>query len=362
MAPLVTAIREPQRGGSQAFVSDLARGLTGRGHEVHVYAASGSEIPGVEVIDTGIDPRLLAGTLYRASGPDAGEAAETGAAAAEAAAAAESAFTTAYMTMQVIRYDMVHNHAFDAPAVRLATALQAPVVHTVHLPPDQAVSSALRHVARRSRPPAVAAVSEFQASAWRRIVPVDAVLPPYPPTRAIPWSGAAGPGALFAGRLSPEKGTAEAIDIARAAGVPIDVYGDVYDAGYSREQIDPRRGEPGVSVHQGVPRTSLWEAMARAAVVLCPSRWDEPFGLAAAEAQACGTPVVAFRRGGLGEVIVDGVTGFLVPPDDLRAAVQAVSKAAGISRPACRKHAEGQLDLELSLDAHERLYRRVADG
>jgi len=257
---------------------------------------------------------------------------------------------------------MVHNHAFDAPAVRLATALQAPVVHTVHLPPDQAVSSALRHVARRSRPPAVAAVSEFQASAWRRIVPVDAVLPPYPPTRAIPWSGAAGPGALFAGRLSPEKGTAEAIDIARAAGVPIDVYGDVYDAGYSREQIDPRRGEPGVSVHQGVPRTSLWEAMARAAVVLCPSRWDEPFGLAAAEAQACGTPVVAFRRGGLGEVIVDGVTGFLVPPDDLRAAVQAVSKAAGISRPACRKHAEGQLDLELSLDAHERLYRRVADG
>src|SRR5215472_2671390 len=360
MAPLVTAIREPQRGGSQAFVSDLARGLTGRGHEVHVYAASGSEIPGVEVIDTGIDPRSLAGTLYRAFGPDAGEAAETGA--AEAAAAAESAFTTAYMTMQVIRYDVVHNHAFDAPAVRLATALQAPVVHTVHLPPDKAVSSALRHVARRSRPPAVAAVSEFQASAWRRVVPVDATLPPYPPTRAIPWSGTAGPGALFAGRLSPEKGAAEAIDIARAAGMPIDVYGDVYDAGYSREQIDPRRGEPGVSVHQGIPRTSLWEAMARAAVVLCPSRWDEPFGLAAAEAQACGTPVVAFWRGGLGEVIVDGVTGFLVPADDLQAAAQAVSKTAGISRQACREHAEGQLDLELSLDAHERLYRRVADG
>ena len=73
MAPLVTAIREPQRGGSQAFVSDLARGLTGRGHEVHVYAASGSQIPGVEVIDTGVDPEFLAGTLYRASGSAAGE-------------------------------------------------------------------------------------------------------------------------------------------------------------------------------------------------------------------------------------------------------------------------------------------------
>jgi len=80
MAPLVTAIREPQLGGSQAFVSDLARGLAGRGHDVHVYAATGSEIPGVEVIDTGIDPRSLAGTLYRALGTPAGESAGPGSA------------------------------------------------------------------------------------------------------------------------------------------------------------------------------------------------------------------------------------------------------------------------------------------
>ena len=348
VAPLVTAIREPQQGGSQAFVADLARGLTGRGHEVHVYAASGSEIPGVEVIDTGIDPRSLAGTLYRAFEPSAGDS-----------AVAEAAFTTAYMAMQVTRYDVIHNHAFDAPAVRLATALRAPVVHTLHLPPDQAVSAALRHVARRARPPAVAVVSDFQADAWRRVVSVDAVLPPYPPTGVMPWSATAGPGALFAGRLSPEKGAAEAIDIARAAGMPIDVYGDVYDAGYAREQIDPRRGWPGVSVHRGVPRSSLWEAMAQAAVVLYPARWDEPFGLAAAEAQACGTPVIAFRRGGLSEVIANGVTGFLVPPDDLTAAAEAVSKVAGISRTACREHAESRLDLELSLDAHEALYQQV---
>ena len=357
MAPLVTAIREPQRGGSQAFVSDLARGLASRGHDVHVYAASGSEIPGVEVVDTGIDPRSLAGTLYRASGPAAGEPGEAG-----AASAADSAFATAYTAMRAARYDVIHNHAFDAPAVRLATALPAPVVHTLHLPPDQAVSAALRQAARCSRPPAVAAVSDFQAGAWRRVVPVDAILPPYPPTGVIAWSGTAGRGALYAGRLSPEKGAAEAIDIARAAGMPIDVYGDVYDRRYSREQIDPRRCWPGVTVHPGVPRASLWEAMAGAAVVLYPARWDEPFGMAAAEAQACGTPVVAFRRGGLSEVIMDGVTGFLVRPDDVAAAAEAVSKAAGISRLACREHAEGRLDLELSLDAHERLYRRVAGG
>ncbi|MDR0343876.1 MAG: glycosyltransferase [Nocardiopsaceae bacterium] len=351
MAPLVTPIREPQLGGSQAFVSDLARGLTARGHDVHIYAASGSEIPGAKVIDTGVDSRSLADTLYRAAGGSAA-----------GSSLAESAFTTAYRAMRATRYDVIHNHAFDAPAVRLAAMLPAPVVHTLHLPPDGAVSAALRRLTRTGSPPAVAAVSEFQAVAWRRVAAVDAILPPYPPAGVIPWLATAGRGALFAGRLSPEKGAADAIDIARTAGMPIDVYGDVYDQRYSQEQIGPRRSWPGVSLHQGVPRASLWEAMARAAVVLCPARWDEPFGMAAAEAQACGTPVVAFRRGGLSEVIMDGVTGFLVPPGDVAAAAEAAAKAAGLSRPACREHAEARLDLELSLDAHERLYRRVTSG
>jgi glycosyltransferase involved in cell wall biosynthesis len=102
--------------------------------------------------------------------------------------------------------------------------------------------------------------------------------------------------------------------------------------------------------------------MAKASVVLCPSLWDEPFGMAAAEAQACGTPVVGFRRGALAEVIADGVTGFLVQSGDVPAAAAAAAKAAGISRRGCREHAERNLDLERSLDAHERLYRRISGG
>jgi UDP-glucose:tetrahydrobiopterin glucosyltransferase len=356
VAPQVTVINEPQRGGSQAFVSDLARGLTRRGHDVHVYAASGSEIPGAVVIDTGIDPESLAATLYRASGPPVPDPTVPD------VGPAEEAFARVYAGVRAARYDVVHNHAFDAPAVTLATGLGAPVVHTLHLPPDQAVAAALRQVSRNGRGPAVATVSESQARAWREVHPVDAILPPLIPTASIAWSRSPGTGAVFAGRLSPEKGAAEAIDIARAAGIPIDVYGDAYDADYAREQIGPRRDLPGVTVHPGVPRASLWSAMARAAVVLYPVAWDEPFGMAAAEAQACGTPVVAFRRGALGEVIADGRTGFLVPPGDLRAAAGAIAAAAGISRPACRHHAEARLDLERSLDAHERLYRRVAGG
>jgi UDP-glucose:tetrahydrobiopterin glucosyltransferase len=352
VAPLVTPIREPQRGGSQTFVSDLARGLVDRGHEVHLYAASGSEVDGVQVIDTGVDHLALQATLYRAS---------RGAAACRSAAA-ERAFAGVYGAVRREPYDVVHNHAFDAPAVTLAATARAPVVHTLHLPPDAAVADALRHAARRDLPPTVAGVSAFQASAWRRVVPVDAILPPHVPTRLIRWSTTAGDSAVFAGRLSPEKGAAEAIEIALAAGIRIDVYGDRYDAEYSRKQIDPRRADPGVFVHPGVPRTTLWEAMARAAVVLCPARWDEPFGMVAAEAQACGTPVVAFRRGALDEIIVDGATGLMVEPDDINAAAHAVARATELSRSECREHAESHLDLELSLDAHEQLYERVASA
>lgn len=352
VAPLVSAIHEPQRGGSQAFVADLARGLVGRGHEVHLYAASGSEVQGVQVIDTGVDHRELEATLYRASrGADA-----------RASAAAESAFAAVFAAVCGEAYDLVHNHAFDAPAITLARTVRAPVVHTLHLPPATAVADALRRAARDDLPPMVAGVSAFQASAWRRLVPVDAILPPYVPTKSIPWSPTAGDGVVFAGRLSQEKGAAEAIEIALAAGVGIELYGDSYDAEYTRQQIDPRRADAGVAVHAGVAQTTLWQAIGRAAAVLCPARWDEPFGMVAAEAQACGTPVIAFRRGALDEVIVDGVTGVMVAPDDIGAAAAAVARARKLSRSDCREHAERHLDLELSLDAHEQLYRRVANA
>ncbi|MGN6682098.1 MAG: hypothetical protein ACTHKL_30405, partial [Streptosporangiaceae bacterium] len=96
MAPLVTAIREPQLGGSQAFIADLARGLAGRRHDVHVYAASGSEIPGVTVIDTGVDAQALAGSLYRAD-------ARHSSGSASASEAAEAAFASAFSSLRQSR-------------------------------------------------------------------------------------------------------------------------------------------------------------------------------------------------------------------------------------------------------------------
>ena len=352
VAPQVTRIDEPQLGGSQAFLVDLAAGLVSRGHNVDVYAPSGSRIPGANVVDTLVDPQTLRGSLFRAGAtPDQ-----------RAELAVEAAFAGVYSILRTRSYDVVHNHAFDVPAIRLASGIGAAMVHTLHLPPGDAIVDALRDAQRSDAPPVVAVVSEAQARAWGELTDIDVILPSFVPTSRIPWSASEGQGVIFAGRFSPEKGAAEAIDIAQWSEMRIDLYGDAYDAEYTAAYIDPRRCLRRVAVHDALPRPRLWELMGHASAVLCPARWEEPFGMVAAEAQACGTPVIAYRRGGLQEVIVDGVTGFLVPPDDVRAAAGALQQAAKLSRRECRRHAVAHLDLETSLDVHESLFRRVARG
>jgi glycosyltransferase involved in cell wall biosynthesis len=348
IAPLVTPIREPQLGGSQAVVADLATGLQNRGHFVHVYAASGSAIPGVTVVDTGVDAASLAGLLYR-----------HGRSITIDVRAADRAFAAVYASVRRKSYDVVHNHAFDAPAVLLATALEPPVVHTLHLPPEAVMAAALAEARRSRNPPTIAAVSGSQAAAWRALAPVDVILPDGVPVDRIPWSATAGDGVVFAGRFSPEKGAEDAIAIARDASVRIDLYGEAYDPDYARAHVSSHEREPGVAIHGGVVRSELWRIMADARAVLCPAKWEEPFGMVAAEAQAAGTPVIAYRRGALPEVVMDGRTGFLVRPDDVAAAARALLTVKTIDRPACRQHAVEHLSLDASVDAHERWYETV---
>jgi glycosyltransferase involved in cell wall biosynthesis len=348
IAPLVTRIREPQLGGSQAVVADLATGLQNRGHEVHVYAASGSSIAGVTVVDTGVNADSLAGLLYR-----------HGRSPAIDARAADRAFATVYASVRAMSYDVIHNHAFDAPAVLLASTLEPPVVHTLHLPPDPAMAAAVTQARRSSHPPTIAAVSASQAQAWRPLAAVDVILPDGVPVERIPWSATGGGGVVFAGRFSPEKGAEDAIAIAREAGMRIDLYGEPYDAEYARARVTSHQGEAGVAIHGGVIRSELWRIMADACAVLCPAKWEEPFGMVAAEAQAAGTPVIAYRRGALPEVVVDGRTGFLVRPDDVGAAARALLAVRTIKREACRQHAVEHLSLDASLAAHERLYQTL---
>lgn len=344
----MSAIREPQCGGAQSFLADLAAGLTARGHEVDVFAASGSEIDGARAIDIGVDAATLQQFLYR-----------PGSAPPVDASTFAAAYVRAFDAIRERTYDVVHNHAFDAPAIQLAAGIEAPVIHTMHLPPEVSVVDALRHAMNARNPPLIATVSRGQAHAWQPFVNIDMVLPVGIPTARIPWSPMPGVGAIFAGRFSPEKGAGDAIKIAQRAGVAIDVYGDAYDDRYAEREVYAASRNVGVTVHPALPRMALWHAVAGAAAVLCPAAWGEPFGLVAAEAQACGTPVVAYRRGGLEDNILDGVTGFLIDPGDIAAAAAALGRVDLIERSTCRSHAETHFDIETVLDEHERVYRGV---
>jgi UDP-glucose:tetrahydrobiopterin glucosyltransferase len=348
VAPLVSPIGGAQLGGAQSVVADLALGLAQRGHEVDVYAANGSFIDGVRVVQTGVESATLAAAMYRHG--QGRQAAST---------ALEDAFRSVYTAIARQPYDIVHNHAFDATAIELAAELQAPVLHTLHLPPDATVAGAIRSARDSPHPPSIAAVSVSLAEAWSHLEPVDVILRNGVPTSKMPWSGDAGRGVVYAGRLSREKGAAEAIAIARAADVHIDVFGEAYDPDYAAQRIEPWRHQPGVSLHGPVDRGVLWERMMAATAVLCPAMWDEPFGMVAAEAQALGTPVVAFASGNLPEVVVDGLTGFVTRPQNVGEAAVALERVSAIERAACRQHAELHLDLVPTLDAHERLYRKA---
>lgn len=348
MAPLVAPLREPPLGGAEAIVTDLARGLAARGHEVDVYAATGSSAAGVSVVDVGVDWRALVESRYRAG------------VSPTPSAAARDAFARVFGAIRRRGYDAVHNHAFDAPAVELAVGSAPRVVHTLHLPPEPGLAAALGTMASRASSderPLVVAVSAGQARSWRSSTWVDAVVRNGVPVAAIPFGPSPERVTVFAGRLSPEKGAREAIGIAREAGVPVEVYGDAYDELYAREEIEPLTRLPGVTARPALPRHQLWRRLSTAMAVLCPGVWDEPFGLVAAEAMAAGTPVVGFRSGGLVEIVREGVTGRLVEPGDVAGAARALRSAGELEREACRRHAEEELDLEAMVDAYEALYR-----
>ncbi len=139
------------------------------------------------------------------------------------------------------------------------------------------------------------------------------------------------------------------------------IAGGVYDKAYHSEQVAPRLEQLGsrASYVGEVTRERLWELMAGAEAVLCPAYWDEPFGLVPCEAQATGTPVIAYARGGLAEVVADGRTGWLVAPGDVAAAADAVLRVGALDRRACRAWVEQHFSLTAMLDAHERFYATV---
>src|SRR5918993_2331351 len=140
---------------------------------------------------------------------------------------------------------------------------------------------------------------------------------------------------VFFGRIHPDKGTHLAIDIARAARRSIMVAGIVHDDVYFRREVEPRIGE-GVEYLGPVGGERRAAVLGAATALLHPIAFEEPFGLSVAESMLCGTPVIAFSRGSMPEIVDDGVSGFLV--DDVGGAVAALGRIGQINRSRC--HAE----------------------
>jgi UDP-glucose:tetrahydrobiopterin glucosyltransferase len=348
IAPLVAPIAEPQVGGSQVVVSDLARGLAARGHDVTLYAAEGSRVDSVKVTSLGIEAGAFAPDTYRHDAP------------VRASDRLVEAYGTLYAHVREQQFDVVHNHGFDAPAIAEAVRARIPVVHTVHLPPSDAIANAINEARESGVATWTFGVSASHTASWRRRVVMDGALANGVPVDDIPYRDAAPRVALIASRFSPEKGMAEGIGVARRAGWPVVVYGTAYDAAYEHAVRDRWCDDLDVQFHPAAVRSALWDALAGAGVVLCLFRWDEPFGMVAAEAQAAGTPVVATRRGALLETIRDGETGVLVDLDDIEGAVAALDDVGKLDRSGCRAHALEHLSLSASIARHEGVYARVA--
>src|SRR6202042_1004591 len=142
----------------------------------------------------------------------------------------------------------------------------------------------------------------------------------------------------FLGRIAPEKGIDRAIRIAQHCGMPLKVAAKVdrADQDYYDEQIKPMiKANSNVEYIGEINDKDKSEFLRGATVLLVPIDWPEPFGLVMIEAMACGTPVIAYNRGSVPEIIDDGLTGFIV--EDETSAVAAVDRVSGLSREAIRK-------------------------
>lgn len=163
----------------------------------------------------------------------------------------------------------------------------------------------------------------------------------------------------FIGRISPEKGVDKAIEIARRAGIPLKIAAkvDKIDRSYYKTKIRPLLKGPGVEFIGEINEREKRDFLGRAMALLFPINWPEPFGLATIEAMANGTPVVAFRRGAVREVIEHGVTGFIV--DSIDEAVGAVLQAVAFDRRAIRRRFEERFAVERMARDYIALYGEV---
>jgi len=314
VAPLYESVPPKLYGGTERVVSYLTEELVRQGHRVTLFASGDSRTSAELVAISESAVRLEV---------------EPTAAVALHTLLIEAVFARADM------FDVIHCHT-DSIHLPLARRCPVPVVTTLHGRLD---ITGLGPLHREFAELPLVSISNAQRApllwaSWAGTVhhglPLELYRPHYD----------AGKYLVFLGRISPEKRLDRAIEIARRAGLPLKIAAkiDPADREYFTSEIKPLLPAPGVEYLGEIDERAKAQLLGGALALIFPIDWPEPFGLAMIEAMACGTPVVAFARGSVPEVVDPGMTGYIVT--SIEEAVAGVERARSLDRHECRRQFE----------------------
>lgn len=338
VAPLFESVPPRLYGGTERIVSYLTEELVRRGHDVTLFA-SGDSITAAELVPAApralrLDPTVRDALPYHMIQLD-------------------------QLRQRAHRFDVIHFHV-DLFQMPFLGSLDVPALTTLHGRLDLPdLVPFYRHFCRTP----LVSISDDQRRPMPPVHWLGTVHHGLPET-LLPFSPQARGGYLaFLGRISPEKRPDRAIEIAARSGLPLRIAAkvDAADRTYWEETIRPLIARhPQVEFLGEIDETQKARFLGDALALLFPIDWPEPFGLVMIEAMACGTPVIAFRRGSVPEVIDDGVTGLVVESTD--EAVAAVGRIGALDRRTIRATFEERFSAARMAADYERLYARLADG
>jgi glycosyltransferase involved in cell wall biosynthesis len=249
-------------------------------------------------------------------------------------------------------FDLIHNQA-DFPAHAFSHLVATPMVTTIHGFSSDRIMPMYKPYEDRVNYVAISDADRAPGLRYAATIHHGIVLDDFP------FDPVGSDDLLFFGRLHPDKGALKAIDVAAATGRRLAMAGIVQDQGYA-DRVLARVDGQRIVFHGPVGGEIRTRMLGGAAGLLHLIGFDEPFGLSVVEAMACGTPVIAYNRGSMPELIADGVTGFLV--DTVDQAIAAVDRLGEIDRRQCRAAVAARFSVERMADAYIALYRKILGG
>ncbi len=250
-------------------------------------------------------------------------------------------------------YDLIHNH-FDFLPLTYSGLVETPVVTTIHGFSSPSIIPVYRKYNARGH---YVAISDSDKSPELDYI---ATIRHGIDVAQFPFSGAEGEYLLFFGRIHPEKGVREAIHVAQGAGIKLVIAGIIQDQDYFATQVKPHIDGKTVEYLGSVGPDQRADVLGHALALLHLISFDEPFGLSMVESMACGTPVIAFARGSIPEIIRDGETGYIV--EDIEGAINAVAAVRTIDRSVCRTDVEKRFTSTRMARDYVRVYQEILNG